>query len=140
MTPTCLDRPCRLSCLFFLSAVILSTLSPCQFLCVTVWIAAIVHVSTHHFYLCIFYILCVRMHGSKSACVCVFVCVWCLFPASLMVSLEKQTPAITFSTAAGTHLHQNNTTGAHFRTHVCIRTLSHKHTSLETQRHIHTVY
>lgn len=49
MTPTRFDRPRRLSFLFLPSAVILSTLSPCQFLCVSVWIVAIVHMSMHSF-------------------------------------------------------------------------------------------
>lgn len=100
MTRTRLDRPRRLSCLFFLSAVILSTLSPCQFLCVAVWIAPIVRVSVHHFLTCIF--VCIHnMYVSVCTClVCVCLCVFGMFPAPLIVSLEKQTPS-----AAGAHLH-----------------------------------
>lgn len=47
MTPTLLDHPRRLSCLFFLRAVILSILSPCHFLCVVLWNVAIVHMAVH---------------------------------------------------------------------------------------------
>lgn len=131
MTPTCLDRPHSLSCLFFLSAVILSTLSSRQFLCVTVWTATIVHVSTHHF--CAYSsasITCMCMYSycrSKSACV------FGTFTASLIVSLEKQTPAIILRTAPGTHLHQNILRACTFLTTSmsATHTLTHEHTSLQ---------
>lgn len=67
---------------------------------------------------------------------CVYLCVFGMFPAPLIVSLEKQTPAITLSTAAGTHLHQNNTTGAHLRTRVCIHhTFTQAHITRNTKTH-----
>lgn len=74
MTPTRLDHPRRLSCLFFLRAVILSILSPCHFLCVALWNVALciwlcMFLTTYLFVFITPY-LHVRIGGSKSAYVC----------------------------------------------------------------------
>lgn len=81
MTPNHLERPRHLSCLLFLSAVILFTLSHCQFLCLSVLCVTNVH------------------SYSVSEFIPLHVCLQVLgmFPANLIVSLQEQTPAIAHS-------------------------------------------